>query len=94
MYLGGWVCGMTCSATERKAMRELVRRYTRDTMSEIVMEEPAEGEEEDTHLRCLRGVPTDEQRRPARSRFLYQRSEHLEKLSALSSFVVVVVVVV
>jgi hypothetical protein len=48
----------------------------------------------DTDLRRLRGIPTEEQRWPARSRFLYQRSEHLEKLSALSSFVVVVVVVV
>jgi hypothetical protein len=90
MYLGGWVCGMTCSATERKAMRELVRRYTRDTMSEIVMEESAEGEEEDTHLRCLRGIPPDEQRRPARSRFLYQLRSILKTLSALSSFVIVV----
>jgi hypothetical protein len=45
MYLGGWVCGMTCSATKRRAVRALGRRYTPDT-DEVGMEEETEEQEE------------------------------------------------
>jgi hypothetical protein len=82
MYLGVFLCGMTCSATKRRAVRALVRRYTPETVSEMVMD--GIRRRRDTDLRRLRGIPTEEQRRPTRSRFLYQRSEHLE--NSLRSF--------